>query len=162
MITAATSRTPTNSTTPEMTDRAARWTPAFRVTGHSMDPTLGSGDLVVTRPRPAAVQRGVVVLIARAGEPLMVKRIAAVGGDLVELEAGRLRVNGASVDGRPRVVGARVTSWQVPAGHYFVIGDNAAASDDSRVWPQPFVRHEDVAGVPFAVFPIVRRTRART
>ena len=31
----------------------------------------------------------------------MVKRVVGLAGDLVELEAGRLFVNGQSVDGRP-------------------------------------------------------------
>ncbi len=127
--------------------RSARWTPIFLVSGHSMAPTLRSGQLGLTRPRPARLRSGQIVVVTRPGSPRLVKRVAGLPGDLVELEAGRLRVNGESVDGRPRLPGATITSWQVPAGHYFLVGDNPGVSDDSRVWVEPFVPHEQIAGV---------------
>ncbi len=133
--------------TPDMSARAARWTPAFRVEGHSMEPTLRSGDIALTRPRFRDVRRGQVVLVNRPGGPRLVKRVAGVAGDLLEMEAGRVRVNGAAVDGRPPVPGASVVSWRVPPGHLFLVGDNAAVSDDSRVWADPFVPHQAIAGV---------------
>lgn len=82
----------------------------------------------------------------------MIKRAVGLPGDLVELEAGRLFVNGASVDGRPRVRGAGTQTWTVPAGSYFVAGDNPGVSDDSRVWDEPFVVLGEVDAV------IVRRS----
>ena len=51
------------------------------------------------------------------------KRIAAVGGDIVEK-------NG--------------TSMTVPEGCYYVLGDNADSSYDSRYWLDPFVDGADV------------------
>jgi signal peptidase I len=120
-----------------------------RVSGGSMAPTLRSSDLLVTRPVGRAglrVGRGDVVVL-RHGGVRMVKRVVALPGDVVELEAGRLFVDGASVDGRPRVRGAAVATWRVPAATCFVAGDDAAVSDDSRVWDEPFVRAEDVDGV---------------
>ena len=32
----------------------------------------------------------------------------------------------------------------VPENSYYVLGDNAEYSDDSRYWEDPFVSHEDV------------------
>src|SRR5665648_1193569 len=79
-----------------------------RVAGESMAPTYRSSDLLLTRPAGRAgvrARRGDVVVF-RHGEVRMIKRVVGLPGDLVELEAGRLFVNGEPVDGRPRVRGA--------------------------------------------------------
>ena len=112
-----------------------------RVAGESMAPTYRPSDLLITRPVGRAgtrVQRGDVVVFQH-DEVRMIKRVLGLPGDLVELEAGRLFVNGESVDGRPRVRGAYTQAWRVPAASYFMAGDNPAVSDDSRVWDEPFV-----------------------
>ena len=120
-----------------------------RVNGDSMAPTYDSSDLLLTRRvgrGGAGIKRGLVVVF-RHEETRMVKRVVGVPGDVVELEAGRLFVNGGSVDGRPRTRGAFTQSWRVPGVSYFMAGDNAAASDDSRVWDEPFVRLADLESV---------------
>lgn len=79
-----------------------------RVVGESMAPTYRSSDLLLTRPvgpAGARARRGDVVVF-RLDELRMIKRVVGLPGDLVELEAGRLFVNGDPVDGRPRVPGA--------------------------------------------------------
>ena len=123
--------------------RTERWLPLARVAGHSMAPTLTDGDVVVTLPTHA--RRGDIVVLRRAGEPTMVKRIVAGAGDVVRLEAGRLSVNGRPLDGPP-VSGAYAQTWTVPVGHWFVVGDNRAVSSDSRTWAQPFVATSDLRG----------------
>lgn len=128
-----------------------------RVSGLSMAPTLGPADVLLTvRVGRATPRRGDVVVVNRGGGR-MVKRIVALAGDLVELEAGRLFVDGRPVDGRARVPGARTQQWRVPAGHVFLVGDNAAASDDSRVWEEPFVALADVEARVLARLPRLPR-----
>jgi signal peptidase I len=113
-----------------------------RVTGDSMAPTYRSPDVLLTRPagRAGVRERRGEVVVFRHDAMLMIKRLVGLPGDLVELEAGRLFVNGEAVDGRPRVRGAFTQTWRVPGSSYFVVGDNAGVSDDSRVWDEPFVR----------------------
>lgn len=120
-----------------------------RVAGESMAPTYRPSDLLLTTPvgrAGARPRRGDVVVLRRA-RVRMIKRVVGVPGDVVELEAGRLFVNGTSADGRVRIRGARTEIWRVPAGHVFVAGDNPAVSDDSRVWAEPFVAAADVEAV---------------
>lgn len=119
-----------------------------RVAGASMAPTYRPTDLVLLRPvgRPPRVGRGDVVVFRHDGWR-MLKRVVAVAGDVVELDAGRLAVNGSAVDGRPRVPGALTRRWHVPPGTCFMAGDATAVSDDSRIWADPFVALTDVEQV---------------
>jgi signal peptidase I len=120
-----------------------------RVAGESMAPTYRSSDLLLTRPAGRTgprVRRGDVVVF-RHCELRMIKRVVGLPGDLVELEAGRLFVNGESVDGHPRMRGAYTQTWRLPGASYFMAGDNSAVSDDSRVWDEPFVSVERVEAV---------------
>lgn len=116
-----------------------------KVAGESMAPTHRSGDLLLTRRVGGGrlPRRGEVVVLRHAGAR-MLKRVVGVAGDGVELEAGRLFVNGQSVDGRARQLGAYTAAWRVPKGSYFVAGDNPGVSDDSRAWDRPFVPVDDV------------------
>ena len=75
------------------------------------------------------------------------KRVAAVAGDRVEVQAGGgVLVNGAAPPRQPAACDAAAFDNQrieelatprqlvVPRGAYFVLGDCAPASVDSRVW----------------------------
>ncbi len=68
----------------------------------SMIPTLRAGDYVVVDP-VAPIERGAIALVdappGAAGRPPVVKRVVAVGGDLVELRDGRLFLGGVAVAG---------------------------------------------------------------
>lgn len=138
---------PTPLPTARPTTDVPRWTPAVRVQGCSMQPTLRDGQVILVRPTGQRVRVGdIVVFLGRKGERL-VKRVAAGPGDLAEMEAGRLYVNHRSCDGLPRSVGARLQTWRVPERHFFVVGDNLRQSEDSRVWPDPFVPAARIIGV---------------
>jgi len=93
-----------------------------------------------------------------------VKRLIAVGGQTVQIRDG-----GVYVDGR-RLTGAEFDRYYdssdprfrfgveptlVPAGSYFVLGDNTRNSFDSRYWG--FVDERDFIGVPYLrVWPLDR------
>lgn len=146
---------------PTSTD-VARWTPLVRVRGRSMQPTLAPGRLLPTRPAGGRVAAGDIVVVTAAPGTFLVKRVAAMAGDVVELEAGRLYVNGRPwpvQDGQARVAGALVQGWRVPPGHCFIVGDNLRESDDSRVWPAPFVALSRISGVALRRRPWTGRGR---
>ncbi len=106
------------------------------VPSESMEPMLKKGSYLIAVRRYASLETGDVIVFRRNGE-LLIKRIAAVGGDTVDL--GSLPYTpGWIIPKRDKEV---VT---VPDGCFFVLGDNTENSLDSRYWEEMFVKEADV------------------
>ena len=110
-------------------------------------------------PALKAVQRGEIVVFRYPRNPAetFLKRVAAVGGDRVEIRNGILYVNFKRVAEPYAVHHAPVhnpqESWGptvVPQGKLFVMGDNRDNSSDSRDWG--FVPVQNVIGEPLFVY----------
>lgn len=109
------------------------------VDGPSMKPTLQDGDRLVVTAWGYKPERGdVVVLSGTQGlkEPI-VKRIIAVGGDVVDINftSGIVTVNGEEEDYTDELTNQQFDiafPITVEEGKVFVLGDNRAESLDSR------------------------------
>lgn len=107
-----------------------------RISGHSMEPTLRSGQVVwVLRAWAAGSPKRGQVWVVQAPEGVSVKRVLALPGERVELKDGLLRAGGRELE-EPYVARLdRGSSGHLEAGDgYLVFGDNRPESRDSRVW----------------------------
>jgi signal peptidase I len=135
----------------------------FTIPSVSMEPTLMVGDRVLVNRviyHFRDPKRGEVVVFhspLKPGEDL-IKRVVAVGGDTVEVKDGALYVNGqrrvepylkeATIEGEY----ARTV---VPAGSFFMMGDNRNDSGDSRIFGA--VPKKEILGKAFAIYWPLRR-----
>ncbi len=117
---------------------------AFYIPSESMVPTLEVGDRVLVNKLSyefGHVHRGDVVVFDRPGGPgadgisELIKRVVALPGETVEGHDNQVYVNGKPLDESYLPEGAFTSDFPpevIPAGHIWVMGDNRAASDDSR------------------------------
>ena len=117
----------------------------FVVPTGSMLPTIQLSDQVLANKfiyRFTAAHRGdIVVLDDPDGKvTTLIKRVIAVGGQTVDLQNGKVVVNGEALDepythGLPSIPlqGSSITfPYKVPADSAWVMGDNRTDSQDSR------------------------------
>jgi signal peptidase I len=111
------------------------------VSGDSMEPTLYSGDITFGSTSND-VSKGDTIVFKdtdhwKDGESLIIKKVVAVSGDTVTIDAnGILIVNNIRVDSPSQTYDIACPiapkTVKVPAGKVFVRGDNIKVSDDSR------------------------------
>lgn len=124
--------------------------PKVGVLSESMEPNLTVGEqLIVKRTNVFSLERGdIVVFYYAPTEERFVKRLIGLPGDVVSVtEIGAVFINGKELyePYKTDEIGGSGT-WEVPAGHYFFLGDNRAHSYDSRSWEVPFIPAADIIG----------------
>ena len=133
---------------------AAYWVPT-----ESMVPTLLVGDRVFANKfiyRFAEPERGDIVVFedVEGGEDDLIKRVVAVAGDRVRVNAGVLKVDGEFQEEpyvKPQFPDGNIYGPEkVPEGYVFVMGDNRGNSADSRVFG--LLPVENIEGEAFVRF----------
>lgn len=112
----------------------------IRVDGDSMLPTMVSGEYVVINRlsyRFGSPQPGDIIVFHYPRDPReeYIKRVIGLPGDVVEVQNGKVYVNGqALVEDYINVKMNYTGIWEVPADQLFVLGDNRNNSSDSHDW----------------------------
>jgi signal peptidase I len=142
---------------------------AFKIPSGSMIPTLLVGDHILVNKfiyRFRDPARGDVVVFKYPVEEHrdFIKRVIGLGGDELYIRDRKVYVNCRPPDPACRPIEERWAYYeerfgsssetfgpvQVPAGSYFVMGDNRNNSQDSRYWG--FVKKEKIKGLAFIIY----------
>ena len=131
-----------------------------RVSGNSMYPYLNDGDWIVYSRRGRGIRRDDVIVFEKNGE-IMVKRVAGLPGDRVEMNrsGSRVVINGVeelkeNAETEDKDLSGSIKT--VMDGQYLVLGDNREESVDSRDSKVGTVPSEAITG---RVLWIIRQRR---
>lgn len=132
----------------------------YRVVGQSMEPTLEQDQRLIVsklRYRLHEPQRGDIVVFNDPQDPSrnLIKRIIGLPGEVLRIEQGQVYINESLID-EPYI--RSYTSYSqpptaIPAGQYFVMGDNRNNSSDSRSWGT-LPRQDIVGTASFSYWPL--------
>lgn len=126
----------------------------------SMYPTLQSGNLLFVSKlgvRQNIKKGSIVILKSPAEDKLLIKRVLALPGQVVDIEDGKVIVNGEAQQepytSEPETSPVGETShWELSDDQVFVLGDNRPNSIDSRILGP--IKMKDVKGiVKFRIYP---------
>lgn len=101
------------------------------IDGQSMEPTLRSGKFTLALRKCSTIKQNDIIIFESEDYGVCVKRVVACKGDEVKIKNNKLYINGAE-----RInyscQDSQETFIRLREGEYYVLGDNANASIDSR------------------------------
>lgn len=93
-------------------------------------------------------KRGDIIIFPYPDNPEVtyVKRIIGLPGETVEIKDGYVYINGTRLKEEylAEEMRGEYGPYVVPAGCYFMMGDNRNSSADSRKWKNTFLKEEDI------------------
>ncbi len=140
---------------------ATLFMPVMRIYGTSMEPTLSSGDIVISL-KSDRFETGDVIAFWYNNK-ILVKRVIATDGQWVDIdEQGNVSVDGVVLDEpylQDKALGECDIElpYQVPDGRVFVMGDHRSVSVDSRSSTVGCVSDEQIVGkAELVIWPLTR------
>lgn len=134
---------------------------SYAIDGRCMEPVLYTGQQVLVFELSYSIsppERGDIIVFRYPLDPSRdyIKRVIALPGETVAISDGVVYINGTRLDESQWPVTPdlrRLSDYPerlVPAGSYFVLGDNRPDSEDSRFWG--FVPEENIHGQAFLIW----------
>ena len=120
----------------------------------SMEPTINTKEVILLDKVAYLVKeprRGdIITFNSKEKNSDMLKRIIGMPGDTISFVDGYVFVNGTICDEsaylEEDVETNCLSTFTVPEGCYFLLGDNRYNSDDSRFWENPYIAKSDIIG----------------
>lgn len=107
------------------------------VPSDSMSPTIEPKDFIVYQKKFNEIKRGDIVGFQDPyGDEIFIKRVVALGGETIEIEDGKVYLNGKVLEEpylKEEMLGD-MEATVIPENELFVMGDNRNSSADSRVF----------------------------
>lgn len=133
--------------------------PVLQISGSSMTPTFHEGEIVIS-VKTKNLKAGDIIAFYH-GNKILVKRVIAGAGNWVNIsEEGNVYINGEILN-EPYIdehfLGDHDIEfpYQVPDGHWFVLGDHRTISIDSRNSEIGSIQQDDIVGkIIFRVWPL--------
>jgi signal peptidase I len=143
----------------------------FYIPSGSMEPTLQIGDRIIVSKLSYDIHapaRGDIIVFhappreaSACADPSikdLVKRIIGLPGETISSAGNEVLINGKPI-AQPwfpaTPLGPPITTQKIPAGQYFVMGDNRTDSCDSRMWGT-LPRSDIIGHVVFRIWPLNR------
>ena len=135
-----------------------------KIKGNSMEPNFHDGQYLLTNKLTYKFQepkRGDVVIFEPpvTKDEEYIKRIIALPGETVSIKDGHYYINGVKLDEiyipeniytKGKMFLPNNSEKVVPAGSYFVSGDNRESSSDSRFWG--FITKDKITGKAWFIY----------
>ncbi|SFG08843.1 signal peptidase I [Oribacterium sp. WCC10] len=132
------------------------------ISGHSMEPGLSSGEIALVDTlkykflKPSRLD---VVIFQKNDSTENIKRVVGLPGETVVIQNGRIYINGTLLESDKisniSLAGIAEKPVQLMEDEYFLIGDNADSSEDSRFINVGNVHKSQITGkVWFILLPL--------
>ena len=133
----------------------------FKITGHSMEPTLTAGDRVLVdriSNNIRSIKRFELILftIDEKDSTQYVKRVIGLPGETIQIKDGLVYINDKKIDmgNLDKVLQPGLAKHPITLGkdEYFVLGDNSTGSEDSRYLNIGNISRKQIKGIVWLRF----------
>lgn len=123
------------------------------IPSESMEPTVHKGNIAIVNGLKyisQEPQRGDIVIFKSAElKETLIKRVVGLPGETISFENGCVSIDGQIYEEtylEKDVTTNCLSTFTVPDGCYFLLGDNRENSFDARCWKNPYISKEDIKG----------------